>query len=75
MSWRYYSLETPKCHCRCNNTRVLLWRKFCANHATSTALHMHCGWLSSIHNCAGLIWTKAALDSAGLGKCGVQCKT
>jgi len=37
---RYYSLETPKCHCRCNHTRVLLCRKLCANHATSTALHM-----------------------------------
>jgi len=23
-----------------NHTRVLLCRKFCANHATSTALHM-----------------------------------
>ena len=31
MNWRYYSLETPKCHCRCNHTRVLLCRKFCAN--------------------------------------------
>jgi len=31
---------TPKRHCRCNHTRVLLCRKFCFNHATSTALHM-----------------------------------
>ena len=31
--------------------------------------------LFSVHNCAGLIWTKAALDSTGLGKCGAQNKT
>jgi len=31
MNWRYHSLETPKCHCRCNHTRVLLCRKLCAN--------------------------------------------
>jgi len=36
----YYSLETLKRHCRCNHTRVLLCRIFCASHATSTALHM-----------------------------------
>jgi len=36
----YYSLETLKRHCRCNHTLVLLCRIFCANHATSTALHM-----------------------------------
>jgi len=40
MNWRYYSLETPVRHCRCNHTRVLLCRKFYANHATSTAMHM-----------------------------------
>jgi len=28
----------PKRHCRCNHTRVLLCRIFCANHATSTAV-------------------------------------
>jgi len=39
MILRYYSLETPKRHCRCNHTRVLLCRKFCAIRATSTALH------------------------------------
>jgi len=27
----YYSLGTPKRHCRCNHTRILLCRKFCAN--------------------------------------------
>jgi len=40
MNYRYYSLETPKRHCRCNHTHVLLRRLFRANHATSTALHM-----------------------------------
>jgi len=25
-NWSYYSLETPKGHCRCNYTRVLLCR-------------------------------------------------
>jgi len=40
MNWREYSLETSKRHYRCNPTRVLLCRIFCANHATSTVLHM-----------------------------------
>jgi len=40
LNLHYYSLETPKNDCRCNHTRVLLCRNFCANHATSTALHM-----------------------------------
>ena len=31
MNYRYYSLETSKHHCRCNRTRILLCRKFCAN--------------------------------------------
>jgi len=59
---------TPKRHCRCNHTRVLLYRKFCANHATSTALHMQIETPFSVHNCAGVIWTNVALDMAGLGK-------
>jgi len=40
MYYRFHSLETPKRYCRCNHTCVLLCRIFCANHATSTALHM-----------------------------------
>jgi len=40
MNERFYSLESPKRHCRCNHTRVLLCRIFSANYATSAALHM-----------------------------------
>jgi len=40
MYYRLHSLETPKRYCRYNHTRVLLCRIFCANYATSTALHM-----------------------------------
>jgi len=40
MNWSYCSPKTLKSHCRCNHTRVPLCRKFCTNHATSTALHM-----------------------------------
>jgi len=36
MIWRYCSLETRKRHYRCNHTRVLLCRIYCANEATST---------------------------------------
>jgi len=35
MNYRYYSLETPKRHCRCNHTRVLLCRILCANQGCS----------------------------------------
>jgi len=59
---------TPKRHCRCNHTRVLLCRKFCVDHATSTALHMQIETPFTVHNCAGVITTKAAVDTAGLGK-------
>jgi len=40
MNQCYYSLETPKRHCRCNRTLVLLCRIFCVYDATSRALHM-----------------------------------
>jgi len=40
MYYRYYPLETPKRHCRCNYTHVLLCRIFCAIHATSAAMHI-----------------------------------
>ena len=49
--------------------------KICANHATATAPHMQVETPFSVHNCAGLIWTKTALDNAGHGKCGAQYKT
>jgi len=37
MNYRYYSLETPQRHCRCNHTHALLCRILCADHTTSTA--------------------------------------
>jgi len=55
-----YSVDKPTRHCRCNHTRVLLCRIFCANHATSTALRMWNETLFSVHNCADLTWTKTA---------------
>jgi len=42
---------------------VLLCWQFCANHATSTALHMQIETPFSVYTCAGLTWTKAALES------------
>ena len=36
MNWGCYSPETPKHHCRCNHTRVLLCRIFCANNCANS---------------------------------------
>jgi len=63
MNYRYYSLETAKRHCRCNHTRVLLRRIFCAHHATFTVLHMYNETPFSVHSCASPTWTKQLHES------------
>ena len=50
-NYHYYSPEALKRHCRCNHTRVLLCRIFCANHATSTAIHMENETPFPVHSC------------------------
>jgi len=62
MNYRYYALnlETPKRHCRRNQTRVLPCRIFCADHATYTALHVQNEILFPVQNCADLIRMKTA---------------
>jgi len=55
-----FTRDIPKRPCRCNHTRVLLCPIFCANHATSTALHMWNETPFSVRNCADPTWTKTA---------------
>jgi len=43
MNKRYYSLETPKRHCRCNHTRVLLVE----NSVLTMQLPQHCACKSN----------------------------
>jgi len=63
MNKRYYSLETLKRHCRCNQIRVLLDE----NSVLTMQLPQHCTCKYetplSVHNCVGPAGTKAVLES------------
>ena len=61
MNYHCYSPKTLKRHCRCNHTLVLLCRIFCANYATSTAIHMENETPFPVHSCVNPTWTKTAL--------------
>jgi len=60
MNKSFYSREAPKHHYKYNHTRVLLYRIFCVNHATSTALHMWNEIPFPVHIYADPTWTKTA---------------